>query len=263
MTTCSGHQDRGWQIGAGPWCGPAHHLHLLLPHGFQCMSVHAFICLVAIESNHFVAHQANGCSCWSALGDNAVVPVHAWLSFEACVHCVCWNGLQLFDDSCLEAKQALCSTLHSKHTCFAAYDMYQPAGEGKSACLSSFHRKQPSAQTGCCWRRNCVKSCFAVQVDLTKVWLTMSSIIVAFSFSFSNSIMNLFNSVILLFVVHPFDVGDALLITTTTTGSGAADYCVVEELSLVVHPSALKHWTCSGNCLPEAVAVLCTSACIS
>ena len=46
--------------------------------------------------------------------------------------------------------------------------------------------------------------------------------------------MNLFNSVILLFVVHPFDVGDALLITTTTTGSGAAEYCVVEELSLVV-----------------------------
>lgn len=76
-----------------------------------------------------------------------------------------------------------------------------------------------------------------VQVDLTKVWLTMSSIIVAFSFSFSNSIVNLFNSVILLFVVHPFDVGDALLITTTTTGSGAAEYCVVEELSLVVTTS--------------------------
>lgn len=51
--------------------------------------------------------------------------------------------------------------------------------------------------------------------------------------------MNLFNSVILLFVVHPFDVGDALLITTTTTGSGAAEYCVVEELSLVVSTSPL------------------------
>lgn len=52
--------------------------------------------------------------------------------------------------------------------------------------------------------------------------------------------MNLFNSVILLFVVHPFDVGDALLITTNTTGTGAADYCIVEELSLVVsHPTPL------------------------
>ncbi len=77
-------------------------------------------------------------------------------------------------------------------------------------------------------------ACVWLQVDLTKVWLTMSSIIVAFSFSFSNSIMNLFNSVILLFVVHPFDVGDALLIATNTTATGAADYCVVEELSLVV-----------------------------
>ena len=80
-------------------------------------------------------------------------------------------------------------------------------------------------------------ACVWVQVDLTKVWLTMSSIIVAFSFSFSNSIMNLFNSVILLFVVHPFDVGDALLIATNTTGTGPADYCVVEELSLVVSHS--------------------------
>lgn len=77
-------------------------------------------------------------------------------------------------------------------------------------------------------------------VDLTKVWLTMSSIIVAFSFSFSNSIMNLFNSVILLFVVHPFDVGDALLIATNTTGTGAADYCVVEELSLV--STVMRRW---------------------
>ena len=55
--------------------------------------------------------------------------------------------------------------------------------------------------------------------------------------------MNLFNSVIMLFVVHPFDVGDALLICTNTTATGPADYCVVEELSLVVTP-LLTHQTC-------------------
>lgn len=92
---------------------------------------------------------------------------------------------------------------------------------------------------------------YDVQVDLTKVWLTMSSIIVALSFSFSNSIMNLFNSVILLFVVHPFDVGDALLITTTTSGAGAADYCVVEELSLVVHPLPSPTICCYSNCATQ------------
>ena len=42
-----------------------------------------------------------------------------------------------------------------------------------------------------------------VQVNVSKVWLTLSSIIVALSFAFSNTIMNLFNSVIMLFVVHP------------------------------------------------------------
>lgn len=73
-----------------------------------------------------------------------------------------------------------------------------------------------------------------MQVNVTKVWLTLSSIIVALSFAFSNTIMNLFNSVIMLFVVHPFDVGDALLIATNTTASGASEYVVVEELSLQV-----------------------------
>ena len=65
--------------------------------------------------------------------------------------------------------------------------------------------------------------------------------------------MNLFNSVILLFVVHPFDVGDALLITTTTTGSGPAEYCVVEELSLVVTTSPL---VMSRNCVNLSSAYL-------
>lgn len=79
------------------------------------------------------------------------------------------------------------------------------------------------------------KTClFPMQVNVTKVWLTLSSIIVALSFAFSNTIMNLFNSVIMLFVVHPFDVGDALLIATNTTASGASEYVVVEELSLQV-----------------------------
>lgn len=97
---------------------------------------------------------------------------------------------------------------------------------------------------------------YDAQVDLTKVWLTMSSIIVALSFSFSNSIMNLFNSVILLFVVHPFDVGDALLITTTTTGVGAADYCVVEELSLVVRPLS-PTICCQIKVLRNACLLIC------
>lgn len=86
-----------------------------------------------------------------------------------------------------------------------------------------------STNTPCSLQSQC-----NVQVNVTKVWLTLSSIIVALSFAFSNTIMNLFNSVVLLFVVHPFDVGDALLIATNTTATSAAEYVVVEELSLQV-----------------------------
>lgn len=49
------------------------------------------------------------------------------------------------------------------------------------------------------------------QVDLSKAWLTFSSIVLAFAFVFGNSIRNMYEAVIFLFVVHPFDVGDVLL----------------------------------------------------
>ena len=58
------------------------------------------------------------------------------------------------------------------------------------------------------------------QVDVNKVWITFSSIILAFSFVFSNSIRDMYAAVIFLFVVHPFDVGDALMIGAPITGSG-------------------------------------------
>lgn len=56
------------------------------------------------------------------------------------------------------------------------------------------------------------------------MWITISSGILGFSFIFGNSIRNVFESVLTLFVIHPFDVGDTIYI------DGA--YCVVEEASL-------------------------------
>ena len=44
------------------------------------------------------------------------------------------------------------------------------------------------------------------------MWLTLSSVVLAFVFVFGNNIRNLYESVIFLFIVHPFDVGDCLLI---------------------------------------------------
>ncbi len=56
------------------------------------------------------------------------------------------------------------------------------------------------------------------------MWITISSGILGFSFIFGNSIRTVFESVLTLFVIHPFDVGDTIYI------DGA--YCVVEEASL-------------------------------
>lgn len=46
----------------------------------------------------------------------------------------------------------------------------------------------------------------------------------AFAFVFGNSLRNMYESVIFLFVMHPYDVGDALFIN--------GDWCSVEEIAL-------------------------------
>ncbi len=50
-----------------------------------------------------------------------------------------------------------------------------------------------------------------VQVDVMSLWLTFSSVMLAFVFIFGNSIQNMYEAVIFLFVVHPLDVGDVLM----------------------------------------------------
>lgn len=53
-------------------------------------------------------------------------------------------------------------------------------------------------------------------VDVARVWVTFSSIILAFTFIFGNSIRTAYENMMFLFVVHPFDVGDILLIEGET-----------------------------------------------
>lgn len=65
---------------------------------------------------------------------------------------------------------------------------------------------------------------FCLQVDVNKVWLSFSSVFLAFVFVFGNSLRNMYESVIFLFVMHPYDVGDALFIN--------GDWCSVEEIAL-------------------------------
>ena len=45
------------------------------------------------------------------------------------------------------------------------------------------------------------------------MWLLFSSVVLAFAFVFGNSIRQLYEAVIFLFVIHPYDVGDWLMIS--------------------------------------------------
>ena len=48
--------------------------------------------------------------------------------------------------------------------------------------------------------------------NIVEMWFTASSMLLAFVFMFGNSFKQLFESVIFIFVIHPFDVGDNVLI---------------------------------------------------
>ena len=61
---------------------------------------------------------------------------------------------------------------------------------------------------------------------MSRLWTTVASIVIAFSFIFGTSIRQMYESVIFLFVVHPFDVGDALIVL--------ADYHVVSHVLMLV-----------------------------
>ncbi|BDA50989.1 Mechanosensitive ion channel protein 4 [Coccomyxa sp. Obi] len=64
-------------------------------------------------------------------------------------------------------------------------------------------------------------------VNLTRTWLTVSSLLLSFVFVFGNSIRAIYESVVYLFVVRPFDVGDVILLGPTQ------DWCTVEEITLM------------------------------
>ena len=51
-----------------------------------------------------------------------------------------------------------------------------------------------------------------LQVNVQQVWMSLSSGVLAFVFIFGNNIRNIYESCLLLFVVHPFDVGDVLFL---------------------------------------------------
>ena len=60
----------------------------------------------------------------------------------------------------------------------------------------------------------CLGYLLVFQVDITKVWLTFSSVLLASSFVFGPSLRSVFENAVFLFTIHPFDVGDDLIVGT-------------------------------------------------
>lgn len=91
------------------------------------------------------------------------------------------------------------------------------------------------------------------QVNVNKVWLTVSSVLLGLSFIFGNSIRNIFESVVFLFVVHPFDVGDALLVTDPSNAKDGAQYSKVRFLNVIFSTPKKCSW-----CTPWTLATRCS-----
>ena len=73
-----------------------------------------------------------------------------------------------------------------------------------------------------------------MQINLRAAWLQFSSCVVAGAFVFANSIRTIYESVVFLFVVHPFDVGDGIFIGSQT------DFYIVSSSMTLCPFEALK-----------------------
>ena len=77
-----------------------------------------------------------------------------------------------------------------------------------------------------------------LRVSLDNMWLSISSGVLGFSFIFGNTLSQQLQTILLIFVVHPFDVGDALLLD--------GSFVTVEQTSL-----NKARRTCSlARCMP-------------
>lgn len=78
-----------------------------------------------------------------------------------------------------------------------------------------------------------------LQVNFQHIWVTVGSLLVSFTFVFGNMFKTLFESVVFLFVVHPFDVGDMISIGTTP-----GDPCTVRDCHAICADHAVFGASC-------------------
>ena len=73
--------------------------------------------------------------------------------------------------------------------------------------------------------------------------------VLAFVFVFGNNVRQMYESVFLLFIVHPFDVGDCLLVQEAWHTVGLAAFSCHDSQLLLLLPA--------GDCLPDTMFASC------
>lgn len=95
---------------------------------------------------------------------------------------------------------------------------------------------------------------FNAKVSLDNMWLTISSGVLGFSFIFGNTLSQQLQTILLIFVVHPFDVGDALLL------DGA--FVTVEQTSLNKASAPVAPATVLPPCSASATRAMRVPCCM-
>ena len=88
---------------------------------------------------------------------------------------------------------------------------------------------------------SCIAWLLIWDVDLNKLFITFSTVVLAFAFFFGATAREFFEGVIFVFIRHPYDVGDKVQVD--------GEKYIVEEIQLL--STVMKHWTGAVNYIPH------------
>ena len=158
--------------------------------------------------------------------------IHSSIGLCACaVLLACWHvaalllglHLQLLIRARLEVTRGLpavvANTRQHHQQCSTTTTQYHhnSAAQEYSTITEQKHHNNTALSQYSIVTIHCCQHSTILQVPLEKTWVAFSSIVLAFAFVFGNSVKTLYESIIYLFVVHPFDVGDKIIVESVTS----------------------------------------------
>jgi len=108
------------------------------------------------------------------------------------------------------------------------------------------------------------------EINFLEIWIALSSVLLGFTFVFGNTVAKAFENIVFLFVVHPFDVGDSLLLPTDGSRYRVkrinlyntelvrwngdltrVDNAALSKMTPLVNLSTSESWGLEGGCLVD------------